>query len=105
MEQPMIGSVRPRRTVIQINQLLDEFEKSTMSVSEFCIANDVCRATYHKWCSRYRTSRAQKNAGAGFTTLEITSSPGSGYATLFAEVRGIKIYQPVTADFLKELIL
>ena len=105
MEQPINPSVRPRRTAIQINHLLDEFEKSTMSVTEFCIANDVCTATYHKWCSRYRSEGSQKIGGAGFTSLEITPSSGSGYASLFAEVRGIKIYQPVTAGFLKELIL
>ena len=105
MEQRISHSVRPRRTVIQINQLLDEFEKSTMSVSEFCIANDVCRATYHKWCSRYRSPGSKKLMSAGFASLDITPSAGLGYATLFAEVRGIKIYQPVTAYFLKELIL
>lgn len=100
----MSPCVRPRRTVIQINQLLDKFENSTMSISEFCIANDVCKATYHKWCSRYRSSGSQKISDAGFTSLEITPSSGSAYACLFAEVRGIRIYQPVTAGFLKELI-
>jgi hypothetical protein len=51
--------------------------------------------------SRYRNVAEQKDTSAGFAKVVIRSSlPG----TLFAEVNGIRLYQPVHAAFLKELL-
>ena len=102
MEEITDRVVKPRRTIGQIRSLLEEFEKSQVSVSTFCLTHNLCKGTFHKWCSRYKTKK--QHSGSGFAALKITSSPGQGSSTLFAEVHGIKIYQPVTAGYLKELI-
>ena len=45
---------------------------------------------------------ARQEGSSGFTAVQIKGSVDSD--SLFAEVRGIKIYQPVTASYLKELL-
>lgn len=104
MEQVINKPVKTRRTIQQILVLLDEFENSNTSIPEFCSAHDICRATFHKWCSRYKNKEIKSEAN-GFAALQFTSERSSVSAILFAEVRGIKLYQPVTASYLKELSL
>jgi hypothetical protein len=40
----------------------------------------------------------------GFKLLQIQNAPVDSPTTLFAEYKGLKIYGPVTATFLKDLI-
>ena len=73
-----------------------------MSVKEFCSEHSIHPATFHKWQGRYKTdAKKQKKALSGFAALKISEPPLS--SCLFAEVKGIKIYQPVAASYLKEL--
>lgn len=103
MEQSINKPVKVRRTTAQIYALLDEFEKSNVGIPAFCATHNICKATFHKWCSRYKTKPEKHSKATGFTTLQITDERSTGTALLFAEVRGIKIYQPVVAAYLKEL--
>lgn len=105
MEQSINQPVKKRRTIDQILVLLDEFENGDVSLTEFCSTHDICKATYHKWCSRYKNKKEKQGELNGFTTLQITTPKNSNTAVLFAELRGIKIYQPVTASYLKELAI
>lgn len=105
MEQSITKPRKTRRTHSEILVLLDEFEKSNVGIPEFCSTHDICRATFHKWCSRYKTKPEDQAEPNGFTTLKIATANSSGAAILFAEVKGIKIYQPVTASYLKELAI
>lgn len=103
MEQSKAKPRKKRRTNSEILVLLDEFDNSNTSIPEFCVTHDICKATFHKWCSRYKPKPGKQEERNGFTTLKITTEKSSGTAILFAEVKGIKIYQPVIASFLKEL--
>jgi hypothetical protein len=47
---------------------------------------------------------AIKRKTSGFATVDIVSSSQLIVGGLFAEVKGIKIYQPVNPLFLKELL-
>ena len=97
MEQ-IINDRRRRRSKEEILNKLGEFEKANVSVKEFCLTHNISKANFHKWQGRYKT----KKPVAGFVPVRVTSAIGS--VALFAEVRGVKIYQPVTAAYLKELL-
>lgn len=106
MEQH-IPSPRIRRTRRQIRDLLAEFSQADCTVKEFCSAHHIKPATFHKWQARFKNARrpagkaiAKKNR-RGFSELQVVSSLPHA---LFAEVSGIRIYQPVTAAYLKELL-
>lgn len=101
MEQTIDNPVRSRRSRAEIMNLLDEFRKSNESVKAFCTKHHVSKASFHKWQSRYRS----KPALPGFAAIQITPSVANTSAALFAEIKGIKIYQPVVASYLKELAL
>lgn len=93
---------RIRRNNEQICYLLSEFEKAGVSVKEFCTMHNISKATFHKWQSRYKPKQADSTNLNGFADLHII--PSAGQTSLFAEVNGIRIYQPVAAAYLKELL-
>ena len=95
MEEKNEKVIRTRRSQAEILRLLSEFSKANVSVKEFCITHNISKASFHKWQSRHK----RKEPMRGFVPLEVRSS-----VALFAEVKGIKIYQPVTAAYLKELL-
>lgn len=85
--------------------LLAAHKSSAMSAKDFCALHAISQAGYYYWQKKYNAS-GQKTAASqsGFTLLHAGPrlvSPGS---VLFAKCRGIKLYQQVSADFLKELI-
>lgn len=103
MEQINHSLPRKRRSKEQIQVLLTEFEKSKSTVRDFCRQHSINTANFHKWKSRYKSIPDSKKQHSGFARLNVVEPP-SLLPTLFAEVKGIKIYAPVTASFLKELI-
>ena len=99
MEEQQIK--RSRRTSAEIKQLLEAFSDAAISAKEFCMQHDICEAGFYKWRSRYGASPSENRND--FLILKQTSVPLPESA-LFAEVKGIRIYQPVTASYLKELL-
>jgi hypothetical protein len=92
--------VRNRRSKQQILDLLSVFENSNLTVQEFCSTHNINAGNFHKWTSRYkRNTGTEKFIAGGFAAMNIVAS----HSGLFAEVNGIRIYQPVSASFLKEL--
>ncbi len=90
---------RSRRTAKEIRRLLELFDTSGLNAKQFCITNAISETVFYKWCGRYRAME-EKNE---FIPLEVsTATPTEG--ALFAEVSGIRIYQAVSASFLKELL-
>jgi hypothetical protein len=100
MEQIINKPTRHRRNRAAILELLDKFKESQLSIKEFCLLHQISQASFHKWQSRYRNKAFGKPAPGGFADLHVTASAHR----LFAEVKGIKIYQPVAAAYLKELL-
>lgn len=103
VEQIQERSVRIRRSRQEIEDLLNLFDKGKLSVKDFCRQHSISVANFRKWRSRYRSSPAVRKKTSGFATLDIISSPLPLHH-LFAEVKGIRLYQPVSASFLKELL-
>lgn len=99
----------PSRTKEQeLFALIARQKASGMSVKDFCTRHGLSRPTYYYWQKRYRTSQQDGNAEpAGFTLLEKEPElllPQPNPRALFAEYKGVKIYQQVPAHFLRELI-
>ena len=104
MEQNIHKAVRIRRSKHEITRLLAEFERSDVSVLEFCQRHGTSKATFYKWQSRYNMKIKKRGKAPCFVPLQITSSPLGSGAALFAQVKGIQIYQMVAASYLKELL-
>jgi len=86
------------RPKTEILQLLQEYGRSGQSVKDFCALQNISQGTFHGWKHKYGKLDAMEDK-AGFSPLQIIPEPG-----LFAEVGAIKIYQPVSAGYLKELV-
>ena len=101
IEQISGNPVRKRRTGRQIQDLLKTFEKGDVTVQQFCNTYTISKGTFYKWQSRYKIKATNQDSSESFARIQII--PSAAQATLFAEVNGIKIYQPVAAAYLKEL--
>jgi hypothetical protein len=101
MEPITNKTTRRRRSTHEILELLNEFEKRAVSVKEFCIMYNISKAAFHKWQSRHKSNADEQS---GFADLHIIPPATNTHAALFAEVKGVKIYQPVSASYLKELM-
>ncbi len=101
MEPNYTGS-RRQRTAEEIIKLLEEFENSEgITIKEFCEINDISDATYYNWRRQYG-SKSKDEKSAGF--IELVNSPAtSGNEPLFAEVKIIRLYQPVSAEYFKTI--
>ena len=87
----------------EILQLLEEFEYcGGMTVKEFSKLHGISDATFYNWRKRYSGKRADNRKPGGF--IEILPSPANTSAGLFAEIRGIKLFQAVPAEYLKTLL-
>ena len=84
----------------EIEQLLIEHAQSDQSVKAFCANLNIAEGTFYHWKKKFSKDKVATKK-AGFAPIEIVPSAGNG---LFAEVGGIKIYQPVSAAYLKELL-
>jgi Transposase len=93
-----------QRSKEEIISLLEECRKSKISVKEFARAKGIHEATYYNWRNKYGGKQRKQKVLSGFATLKINSSTAGHAVVLFAEVKGIKIYQPVSAAYLKELL-
>lgn len=92
---------RPRRTSSEIKRLLKEFASSGISAKEFCALHDITEAGFYKWRVRHLPNPAEEQGG--FVILNGQPEINCGPA-LFAEIKGIRIYQPVAPSYLKELL-
>jgi hypothetical protein len=95
--EPVLKTKRVLRSQADIKRLLDEQNKSGQSIKAFCQANQIPQASFHNW----RKKHSKQLSPAGFAAVNIISSAAG---PLFAEMRGIKLYQPVSAAYLKELM-
>jgi hypothetical protein len=84
----------------EIELLLAEHAQSGQSVKAFCANLNIAEGTFYHWKKKF-SKDINATGKAGFAPIEVVPSARSG---LFAEVGCIKIYQPVSAAYLKELL-
>jgi hypothetical protein len=105
METATSKKIRVFRDEQSILQLLDECKKSNLSIKASCAAHGIPQGSFHNWKRKYDGSREEPDGPTGFSRLPIDPWLGLANPGLFAEVKGIKIYQGVTAAYLKELLV
>ncbi len=88
--------VRKFRGKTAIVKLLQEQSRSGQNIKTFCAAQGIAEGTFHNWKHKYGS---EADARSGFATVQIIPEPG-----LFAMVGSIRIYHPVSAAYLKELL-
>jgi transposase-like protein len=92
-----------RLTPDQIRPLMEDFDKQGKSVKEFCQAYGICDGTFYNWRKKYCSGH--NNSSSGFTEIIPALSPAEPIREkLFAQVREIYIYQPVSTEYLKSLL-
>lgn len=103
MEEEVAKPKGVQRSKEEIISILEECKKSKLNVKEFVKTKGIHEATYYNWRNKY--SNKLRKERSGFSTLKINPSTTTHThaVTLFAEVRGIKIYHYVPASYLKEL--
>jgi transposase-like protein len=94
-----------RRSREQLRGLLTEFEKQPgMTVKAFCRLHQITEGSFYTARKRYRSSELLKQPSSpGFIAMGAPAFNQTG-ANLFAEVNGIRLFQAVSADYLKSLI-
>ena len=100
MEPSRLGTATKRRTREQMKELKNEFEQTDLTVHSFSRLHNISTAILYRWKNAYQNGGGKSS---GFARVTITPSQ-HGAQGLFAEVGGIRIYQPVSASFLKELL-
>lgn len=105
METTAARRRRCKRSKEAIEALLTEYAASGMTIVGFCAAKEIAPGSFHKWQSRYKEQQQKpEEPSSGFAELQVLPSVDYAGTALFAEVRGIRIFQPVTAAYLKELL-
>ena len=97
-------SENPRRQFRSKSVILEHLKQqqaSGSSIQGYCAAQGIATASFHNWKKRYGQQEQSTGSGAFAPLVVSTASAG----VLFAEVRGIKLYQAVSAGYLKELSL
>jgi len=98
MEEKLTPKARRFRGTGEILRLLQEYSKSGQNIKNFCALRNISPGTFHRWKHKYSETDPTGDP-VGFAPLQII--PESG---LFAAVGSIRIYQPVSAAYLKELV-
>jgi hypothetical protein len=105
MEQMNVKQPKMRRSKAQLLDLVKEYDKNPgLTIKAFCKLHQISEGSFYSARSRYRAPGASKQKPSGFIALSSPVLKEQG-DILFAEVNGIKLYQPVAADYLKALVL
>ena len=94
------GKVRRARTFrskADILRMLQEQAQSGENIKSFCAMHGIAGGTFHRWKQKY--GAGEDVTASGFAPVHILPEAG-----LFAIVGNIRIYQPVSAAYLKELM-
>lgn len=99
------STLRGTRTKEDMFGLIARHDKSTTTVKEFCQLHGLTQGIFYYWQKKYHTENSEQGSQSGFVPLQVEDTQHVGtHQGLFAEVRGIKLYQAVPAAYLKELL-
>jgi Transposase len=106
--QNMQPSRRSQRSAQDILALLKAYDNSEgITVKDFCRRNGFSDATFYTWRKRYYNKQQQTRITKSFVPVKLTPSSyvtANNEPLLFAEVKGIRLYHFVSADYLKALL-
>lgn len=99
-----------KRTEQQKLDLIDQWEKSGLPIKRFCEQHKFSGSLFHSWLNKYRRNKKALPAEKSFLPLQIAGSPlVTADAYPYAEIitangNQVKLFQPVTVDFLRKLL-
>jgi hypothetical protein len=98
-------SSQKKGTQHQMFSMIEEQQSGKMTVKEFCEGNRISEARFYYWRKKYMdvTKAGNELPFGGFRLLHIDEESQKD-AMLFAEYRGMKLYQQVPVSYLKELM-
>jgi hypothetical protein len=77
---------------------------SGMIVSEYCRANQISEGSFYYWLKKVKDKEPAAVPPAAILPVKIIEAPNEPASNIFAEVRGITIFQPVPAEYLLTLL-
>lgn len=84
-----------------ITAMIAEYKKGERTIKEYCSDKGIKRGTFYYWLSKQKNKNQPKPRPA-FIPVTIKEDPLE--EKIFAEYKGLKLYQPVSVEFLKALI-
>lgn len=98
--KPILPPKKKRRSKAEMQALVNKYEcTSGISIKAFCVQHQIFENSFYNARKRYAEKIESKTSG--FITLPLPPAISTG--TLFAEVGNIKLYQAVSAEYLKSL--
>jgi hypothetical protein len=77
---------------------------SGMIVSEYCTANQISEGSFYYWLKKIKNTAPAPLTTPAILPVKIMEAPHSHASNIFAEVRGITLFQPVPAEYLLALL-
>lgn len=85
--------------------LISQQMNTGRSIKSFCNQHNIQPSNWFYWQKKYQQRQSDSNIeDSNFTLLQLTPDLLAPQDGLFAEYKGIKLYRPVSASFLRELI-
>lgn len=99
-----------KRTSQEKLDLIDQWEKSGLPIKRFCEQHKFSDSLFHTWLNKYRRNKKSLPAEKPFLPLQVSGSPSvTADAHPYAEIitangNQVKLFQPVSVDFLRKLL-
>jgi hypothetical protein len=94
-----------KRTETDMDSLMKKYYSSKgISIKAFCEQHAIREWKFYTWHKRFKSAESSIKEQQRFVPVEVMSAGEDKAPGLFAEVQGIRIYQPVSADYLKSLL-
>jgi len=98
------STLRGTRTKEDMFELIGKHDKDATTVKEYCQLHGLTQGVFYYWQKKYHLENSEPGSQSGFVRLQVEDTPQAvTHQGLFAEVRGIKLYQAVPAAYLNEL--
>jgi len=95
---------RATRTKEDMFELIAKHDKGASTVKEYCDGHGLTQGVFYYLQKKYHLENVEPGSQSGFVRLRVEDTQHVGaHQGLFAEVRGIKLYQAVPAAYLNEL--
>jgi hypothetical protein len=89
-----------RRSAQEIRDIIADYKASGQSRVAYWKSHAINEGTFSTWVRRH----AGNKEPVGFIPVRVAGDGPAEEAGLFAECRGVKLYQRVEASYLKELL-
>lgn len=99
------GNEYPATKADRMKEIVNKYATSGKTVSQYCADNKIKEKTFYYWLRKYRKPNIAVVTKPSILPINIDPISISGECQpLFAEQPGIKIYQPVPAEYLLTLM-